>query len=322
MFGLGDSLAWLAGHRLHLRVTTRPYPAAQWARQLHELTPAPLEPRAWSRGRTTWSRCSTTCGSRRWRRRRCSWGSAGRRAASYRLISGDGGGQATSSTRDCCPSWSASPRPWGCPGWTDDRRRLRRWSGCCGGPSASGCRRRARLSPVGDGRWDADDLHCFRMASSTPAEPLGRTVRVTARGARACGAPRRRAVGGAARGDRGTRQGSGPVAVAHGSSAVPGGVVAAVRRAVGRGGAQGRSRGSCWWSATCRGTIAEHDLDEPLALDRQARQAREVEDQMSRGVDVAAARIHGWFRLAVSARTQEECLERVRKVTASYRSAG
>ena len=44
----------------------------------------------------------------------------------------------------------------------------------------------------------------------------------------------------------------------------------------------------------------EHDLDEPLALDRQARQARQVEDQMSRGVEVAAARVHGWFRLAVS----------------------
>ena len=41
---------------------------------------------------------------------------------------------------------------------------------------------------------------------------------------------------------------------------------------------------------------------------------------MTRGVDVAAARIHGWFRLAVAGRTEEECLERVRKVTTSYRS--
>src|SRR6185312_13667219 len=56
-----------------------------------------------------------------------------------------------------------------------------------------------------------------------------------------------------------------------------------------------------------------------LALDRQARRARQVEDQMSRGVEVAAARIHGWFRLAVSAPTEEECLERVRKVRSSYR---
>jgi hypothetical protein len=40
---------------------------------------------------------------------------------------------------------------------------------------------------------------------------------------------------------------------------------------------------------------------------------------MSRGVEVAAARVHGWFRLAVSAPTEDECLERARRVTASYR---
>jgi hypothetical protein len=43
MHGLGDGLAWLSGHRLHLRVTTRPYPTAEWARRLHHLTPDPLE---------------------------------------------------------------------------------------------------------------------------------------------------------------------------------------------------------------------------------------------------------------------------------------
>ena len=64
---------------------------------------------------------------------------------------------------------------------------------------------------------------------------------------------------------------------------------------------------------------AEHDLDEPLVLDRQAAHARQVEDQMSRGADVSAARVHGWFRLAVSGTTEQECLERVRKVVSSYR---
>ncbi|QCC78423.1 hypothetical protein E2C04_16695 [Nocardioides daphniae] len=64
----------------------------------------------------------------------------------------------------------------------------------------------------------------------------------------------------------------------------------------------------------------EHELDEPLALDRQARHAREVEDQMTRGVDVAAARVHGWFRVAVTGRTEDECLERARKIKTSYRS--
>ena len=40
---------------------------------------------------------------------------------------------------------------------------------------------------------------------------------------------------------------------------------------------------------------------------------------MTRGADVAAARVHGWFRLAVAGATEAECLERVRKVVSSYR---
>ena len=42
LYGAGDALAWLAGHRLHLRVTSRPYPAAEWARRLDQATPSPL----------------------------------------------------------------------------------------------------------------------------------------------------------------------------------------------------------------------------------------------------------------------------------------
>src|SRR5262245_25472268 len=45
LYGAGDALAWLAGHRLHLRVTTKPYPAAEWARALDRRTPAPLRTR-------------------------------------------------------------------------------------------------------------------------------------------------------------------------------------------------------------------------------------------------------------------------------------
>src|SRR5690606_19744492 len=42
MLGFGDALAWLGGYLLHLRVTARPYPTAEWARRLHQLTPTPL----------------------------------------------------------------------------------------------------------------------------------------------------------------------------------------------------------------------------------------------------------------------------------------
>lgn len=49
MYGFGDALAWLAGHRLHLRITSRPYPTGQWDKRLDELTPRPLE------GTPSWS---------------------------------------------------------------------------------------------------------------------------------------------------------------------------------------------------------------------------------------------------------------------------
>src|SRR5262245_13632167 len=42
VLGSGEALAWLAGHRVHLRVTSRPYPAAEWAERLDHLTPDPL----------------------------------------------------------------------------------------------------------------------------------------------------------------------------------------------------------------------------------------------------------------------------------------
>ena len=42
LLGFGDALTWLEGHRLHLRVTSRPYPTAEWASGLHRRTPNPL----------------------------------------------------------------------------------------------------------------------------------------------------------------------------------------------------------------------------------------------------------------------------------------
>jgi len=41
--GLADALAWLAGHRVHLRVTTKPYATHEWARGLASITPRPIK---------------------------------------------------------------------------------------------------------------------------------------------------------------------------------------------------------------------------------------------------------------------------------------
>lgn len=64
---------------------------------------------------------------------------------------------------------------------------------------------------------------------------------------------------------------------------------------------------------------AEHGLDEPLALERQVEQARQVEDEMTTGRDVQATRVHGWYRVAVWGETREECRERARILIDRYR---
>ena len=46
IFGTGEALTWLAGHRIHLRVTSRPYPSAEWARNLDKNSPEALKPAA------------------------------------------------------------------------------------------------------------------------------------------------------------------------------------------------------------------------------------------------------------------------------------
>jgi hypothetical protein len=54
----------------------------------------------------------------------------------------------------------------------------------------------------------------------------------------------------------------------------------------------------------------EHAEPAPGALDRQADKALAVEDEISMGLSGLSTRTRGWFRLAVSAPTEEEVLER------------
>ena len=58
----------------------------------------------------------------------------------------------------------------------------------------------------------------------------------------------------------------------------------------------------------------EHQEPAPGALDRQADKALAVEDDISMGLSGLSTRTRGWFRLAVSAPTQEEALERASAV--------
>ncbi len=64
-----------------------------------------------------------------------------------------------------------------------------------------------------------------------------------------------------------------------------------------------------------------HQMDAPPELERLAGRALVLGDQMTTGLPVEASRAHGYFRLAVSAPTEEECLERVRRLQSVYSRA-
>ncbi len=63
---------------------------------------------------------------------------------------------------------------------------------------------------------------------------------------------------------------------------------------------------------------AEHGMDAPPELERLAQRALVLGDEMTTGLPVDSTRVHGWHRLAVSAETREECLERARRVIQTY----
>jgi hypothetical protein len=63
---------------------------------------------------------------------------------------------------------------------------------------------------------------------------------------------------------------------------------------------------------------AEHGMDAPPELERLAQRALVLGDEMTTGLPVDSSRVHGWHRLAVSAQTREECLERTRRLIQLY----
>ncbi|GAA2518923.1 ATP-binding protein [Pilimelia columellifera] len=63
---------------------------------------------------------------------------------------------------------------------------------------------------------------------------------------------------------------------------------------------------------------AEHGIDAPPELERLAKRALHIGDDMTTGLPVESARAHGWHRIAVGGRSREECLERARRLIQLY----
>ena len=306
LFGFGDALTWLAGHRLHLRVTSRPYPTAEWAVGLHRLTPDPLK----TAGVASWGehvveaqkhlRTMTMAEKEVFLGVRVT-----ARSASHRLISalwrhpGNIEHARLLNQVERIGEAVALPGLAGRPATSREMEWLLRRSVGMGLPAPS------ELSPVDQGIWEVEDLNSFSDQVEYAVEPLGRTVHVTGRQTELA-VERHVAVLSVGR----VEEIEAP-AVAHEpwlahTDRLPFPVEWSCQFDVLSGvDAKRAVQRKLLVVRDMQRHYAEHDLDEPLALDRQAQQARDVEDQMTRGADVEAARIHGWFRLAVAARTKE-----------------
>ena len=237
MFGLGDGLAWLAGHRLHLRVTSRPYPTAEWAKRLHDLTPNPLETPgvdAWSEHMVTMQkhlRHQTMADKQVFLGVRLA-----NRPTSHRLIAavwrhpGNIEHARLLSKVEQVTETVALPGLEGRPATAREMEWLVRRSMGIGLPAP------VSLCPAEQSEWDAEDLHSFADSVDYAATPLGRTVKLTSRG---LNEPVERHVAvmsvGRLEEIEAPDPGHGAVAGAHRSAAVPGRVVVPVRRPVGRG---------------------------------------------------------------------------------------
>jgi hypothetical protein len=318
----GDAYAGLAGRRLHLRVTSRPYPAASWARGLDQRTPAPLPGVAGA----TWGdhlvrvqqhlRATTMAEKEVYLGVRL----AGRGSVDLlldRVLRRTANREVERVARaaESVTEVVAGPGMGGRPASATELEWLLRRSVGLGLPAPGS------LCPAPGGHWDTEDLHAFTDGISYEAVPFAPTTKV--HGTLADGREVTRHVAVLSVGrmpEIEIPDGSHEPWIAH-TDRLPFGVEWSARLDLLSGAeAQQAIQRKLLVVRDMQRHYSDHDLDEPLALERQARHARVVEDEMTQGADVIANRVHGWYRIAVWGATEEECLERARKVVASYRN--
>ena len=299
LYGGGDALAWLAGHRLHLRVTTGPI-RRRSGRAGSTSAPRPVEGRRRRRrGVTTWSRCRSTCGTRRWPRSRSSWGcgcpTGPEPPADRRGLAAPGQHRARPAA---LPRSSASPRPSRSPAWTVARPR--RGDGVAAASLHRDGAAGAGLAVAGrDGCVGRRRPAQLRRRRRLRRRASGSHRQVTSRGGTAA-VERHVAVMSVGRLEEIEAPDPGHEPWLAHTDRLPFPVEWSASSMCCPAGKPGRrSSGSCWWCATCSGTTPSTTSTSRWPWTVRRSQARQVEDQMSRGVDVAAARVHGWFRLAV-----------------------
>ncbi|MFG1652874.1 ATP-binding protein [Micromonospora sp. NPDC049275] len=318
---ISEQYAGLAGFRLHLRRTTRPFPADEWARTIDTHTPAPLPDVA---GTTGWAdhlvaaqrhlmavnhaEGQTYLGVTFARR---SLGDS----MTERLLRTFGRGTADGERRKLGRTVEQFDEVLGAFGMRGRRVTaqelewlLYRSVALCMAPPG-------RLSPVTDGRWERGDLLALTEQVERYRTPYGSTVKLVNR---MTGEERHVAVLAVGRME--------PLEIPerhepwlHFHERLPWPMEISTRVDIlGSGDSFRNLEHRLRMIRSQQLDYAEHGIDAPPELERLAKRALVIGDEMTTGLPVDSARAHGWHRIAVGGRTREECLERARRLIQLY----
>jgi hypothetical protein len=321
IIAIAEQYAGLAGMRLHLRRTTRPFPADEWARTVAANTRYPLPPVS---GAPTWADHLVA-------------------AQRHLLSTNSSEGQTylgiTFTRRGFGDVWAEKLNRWRGKGTTDkERQRTRRlveqFDEVLGAFGMRGRRVSSRelewllyrsvalcmappgdLSPVNDGHWERGDLLALTEQIERYRAPYGSTVKLVNR---LTGEERHVAVLTVGRME--------PLDIPerhepwlHFHERLPWAMELSSRVDVlGPGDAFRNLEHRLRMIRSQQVDYHDHGMDAPPELERLAQRALVVGDEMTTGLPLDASRVHGWHRIAVGGRTREECLERARRVIKTY----
>ena len=318
---ISEQYAGLAGFRLHLRRTTRPFPADEWARTVDAHTPHPL---AAVPGAASWSdhlvaaqrhllsvnhaEGQTYLGVTFARR---SLGNS----LTERILRTFGRGVADGERRKLGRTVEQFDEVLGAFGMRGRRVTagelewlLYRSVALCMAPPGT-------LSPITNGQWERGDLLALTEQVERYRSPYGSTVKLVNR---MTGEERHVAVLAVGRME--------PLEIPerhepwlHFHERLPWPMELSTRVDVlGSGDSFRNLEHRLRMIRSQQLDYAEHGIDAPPELERLAKRALVIGDEMTTGLPVDSARAHGWHRIAVGGRTREECLERARRLIQLY----
>ncbi|WP_406078055.1 ATP-binding protein [Micromonospora sp. NBC_00858] len=318
---ISEQYAGLAGFRLHLRRTTRPFPADEWARTIDAHTSAPLPDVPGTAGwadhlvaaqrhlmAVNHAEGQTYLGVTFARR---SLGDS----LTERLLRTFGRGTADGERRKLGRTVEQFDEVLGAFGMRGRRVTaqelewlLYRSVALCMAPPG-------RLSPVTDGRWERGDLLAMTEQVERYRTPYGSTVKLVNR---MTGEERHVAVLAVGRME--------PLEIPerhepwlHFHERLPWPMEISTRVDIlGSNDSFRNLEHRLRMIRSQQLDYAEHGIDAPPELERLAKRALVIGDEMTTGLPVDSARAHGWHRIAVGGRTREECLERARRLIQLY----